>query len=146
MKRCSKCGKTKKDDQFDLRWTDRPILRSHCKVCRKKYQKNRAKLDNKLSRARRYNLSIEQLEKLLKDGKCDICGREPKEGSRGLFVDHNHITGKVRGVLCVNCNSALGMFQGDDGTEILYSAIQYLENNIPLAKPDKERRNGSDGH
>ena len=40
-------------------------------------------------------------------------------------IDHNHKTGVIRGVLCRNCNSALGLFQDD--TEILEKAIRYLK-------------------
>lgn len=54
------------------------------------------------------------------DRKCDICGRKQK-----LEVDHNHKTGKVRGLLCSRCNGALGQFC--DAIELLEKAIAYLK-------------------
>ena len=53
-------------------------------------------------------------------GCCAICGKKP----RHLVVDHNHITGKVRGLLCHHCNSLLGF--ASDSTASLKAAIRYL--------------------
>lgn len=73
-----------------------------------------------------YNITIEDYKKMLNDqnGVCAICFREDKKG-RKLCVDHNHDTGKVRGLLCGNCNKLLGM-AGDD-KKILSRSIKYLE-------------------
>lgn len=57
------------------------------------------------------------------DGKCAICA-SPR-GKRNHALDHCHTTGKLRGVLCVNCNQGLGHFKDD--VERLRKAIQYLE-------------------
>lgn len=53
-------------------------------------------------------------------GKCKICGEEEQE----LLVDHNHATGKVRGLLCRKCNTGLGFFS--DSTLILHFASEYV--------------------
>lgn len=62
---------------------------------------------------------------------CSICknrGREGKEsGRKYLFVDHDHITGRIRGLLCHHCNSAIGFAR--DNTDTLKNAIIYLEKN-----------------
>jgi hypothetical protein len=60
-------------------------------------------------------------------GRCRICGRLPggKGHCKRLFVDHDHSTGKVRGLLCVNCNYMLG-HSGDDPNR-LRAAADYLE-------------------
>ncbi len=68
---------------------------------------------------------------LLQDNKCAICGSPEMafdktiNDIRSLAVDHDHITGKVRGLLCTNCNILLG--QSKDSTEILEKAILYLK-------------------
>ena len=61
------------------------------------------------------------------DGCCAICGsRDPgRKTSRYFCVDHDHITKKVRGLLCNNCNVALGRFK--DNLEMLRRAVVYLE-------------------
>lgn len=82
----------------------------------------------------RYNLSEEELILLVEkqDCKCAICNKElnitrsPKEGkSADLCVDHCHDTNKVRGLLCRDCNFALGLFR--DNINNLTNAIKYLK-------------------
>jgi hypothetical protein len=65
---------------------------------------------------------ITQLQK--QEYRCGICGRHKTEFKKALAGDHDHITGKFRGVLCGNCNKALGLFM--DNPEILKKAILYL--------------------
>jgi hypothetical protein len=55
-------------------------------------------------------------------GKCGICG-SVSNGKR-LAIDHDHETGRVRGLLCQQCNTALGLFK--DQVELLKKAIDYL--------------------
>ena len=73
---------------------------------------------------RTYGISLEEYESLLEsqDNVCKICKTE-KIGKH-LAVDHDHKTGKIRGILCENCNRGLGMFK--DSPELLQNAIQYL--------------------
>lgn len=54
-------------------------------------------------------------------------GQPPIEVIKRLAIDHDHITNQVRGLLCSKCNALLGM--AGDNTEILFSAIEYLESN-----------------
>lgn len=77
----------------------------------------------KRRRLRKYNLSDEQYSILLNQqkGKCIICGEIPTS------IDHNHETGKVRGVLCLNCNLGLGNFKDD--LDLLKNAVKYLEDH-----------------
>lgn len=56
---------------------------------------------------------------------CFICKQECKTG-RHLAIDHDHIRGHIRGLLCSNCNRGLGMFQDD--FELLQRATNYLKN------------------
>lgn len=69
----------------------------------------------------RYGLSYEDYEELLvkQDGKCAICNR-----IRKLHVDHCHDTGRVRGLLCNNCNCGIGNLQDDP--KIIKKALEYL--------------------
>ena len=74
-----------------------------------------------------YNLTPKQYDGLFKaqNGRCLICGTHQSNLRRALDVDHNHITNKVRGLLCGNCNLLLG--NAKDNTDILKSAIKYLQ-------------------
>lgn len=91
-----------------------------CAYQRAYHKANRDKIIAK-SRERRYQITSEHYEKLLhhQDRKCAIC----KQGKR-LFVDHNHQTGIVRGLLCNACNLAIGILQ--ENVKFLASAIDYL--------------------
>lgn len=63
------------------------------------------------------------------DDRCDICG-EPDTGRwKELAIDHCHETHQFRGMLCSNCNRAVGLFQDD--TKRLESAIKYLKKERP---------------
>jgi hypothetical protein len=79
-------------------------------------------------RMKKYGISAEDYYKLLdkQEQKCAICGAEigDSNGNR-LYVDHDHKTGKVRGLLCANCNFGIGSLKDD--VEILKKAILYLE-------------------
>lgn len=76
------------------------------------------------------------------NGRCYICG--DSEHRRNLAVDHNHVTGAPRRLLCTHCNSGLGFFR--DNPEILRRAAVYVEHvyDLPpdvavIMKPHKER-------
>lgn len=59
------------------------------------------------------------------DGLCDSCG-EPNTTHHGrLFIDHDHATGELRGLLCHGCNSAIGLLRDSPG--LLMRAASYLE-------------------
>lgn len=73
----------------------------------------------------KYGLTEEQFRRMYLDqkGLCAIC---PKRMSgRDCHIDHDHVTGKVRGLLCSSCNTGLGFFK--DSVRLLASAIVYLE-------------------
>lgn len=67
-----------------------------------------------------YNILFE-----VQNGCCAICGVHDSIGKRHLSVDHSHITGRVRGLLCGNCNSILGFSK--DQIDVLKRSIEYLE-------------------
>jgi hypothetical protein len=80
---------------------------------------------------RRYGITFEQYEAMLAEqhNRCAICGSEPDPNGRRsagrLHVDHDHETGRVRGLLCNRCNPGVGYFLHD--TDRLRAAIAYLE-------------------
>ena len=73
---------------------------------------------------KKYGITVEDYDLLLKkqNGVCAICSREP--GKRPLHVDHSHSTGKVRGLLCHQCNWYLGTIDADPA--ILDKITYYL--------------------
>ena len=80
---------------------------------------------------RKYGLTLEEYGIMLaaQDGKCAVCRTPAGEcqnqyGSIPLAVDHDHVTGKVRGLLCMKCNRAAGFLQDDP--EIVRNLATYL--------------------
>jgi MinD superfamily P-loop ATPase len=75
----------------------------------------------------KYGLEYREYTELAakQNNRCAICGTHESECLRGvLYVDHDHATGKVRGLLCHGCNTILGIWKDD--VEILRRAIAYL--------------------
>ncbi len=78
---------------------------------------------------RTFKISYSFYEKLLdsQKGVCSICSKpETSSKNKYLSVDHDHSTGKIRGLLCNSCNRALGYFY--DNIKIMKNAIKYLKN------------------
>lgn len=128
----SGCGKVLPISSFSYH-TKRNHPLSQCDECRKKQKREYAKsgrgveASRKAALRRHYGLSIEEYNAMEESqkGKCLICKRKPK--SR-LHVDHCHKTGRVRGLLCAPCNTAIGKMR--DCPKILRSAIEYLESKL----------------
>lgn len=94
--------------------------------------KKQAQYRSRISKVRKiYGLSEEEYITLLEkhDHKCSICGRPERTSIKGtvwnLSIDHCHNTGKIRGLLCAQCNVGLAKF----GESIRYfkNAIKYLQ-------------------
>ena len=79
-----------------------------------------------------YGITVEQYTILLEsqNSVCKICGLPEPRGR--LVVDHNHSNNAIRGLLCHNCNRALGVF--NDNSDLLASAINYLHTSEAAAK------------
>ena len=129
MKKCKKCNIEKPLTEFHKK-TDGPDgLHPYCKMCvngdydSAKYRKY---LLNK-----HYGITPEQYDSMLgnQQGKCAVCDII----MTNIHVDHCHITGKVRGLLCINCNHGLGKF--NDDIDKLQRAIDYL-NQYKYSCPD----------
>lgn len=85
-----------------------------------------------MSRLSRYQLTADDLEATLEaqDYACAICGgqdeRKREDGTPyPLSVDHCHMTGTVRGLLCGSCNSAIGLLKDDP--EVIVKAAEYVK-------------------
>lgn len=96
----------------------------------KEFYKNNKDEKRKNNYKAQYGITLEDYNEMFvnQNGCCKICGRHQSEFKKTLCVDHCHTTGKVRGLLCSNCNIVLG--QAKDDIEILKSAIKYLEESI----------------
>ena len=123
---CSKCGEETplRTDYFQIR-SGRQAGQWYtvCKLCRYKlnreyHNKNKAQIRERVA-CQRYGLTPEQYHALSE--VCEICGTY-----EDLHIDHDHVTGFARGVLCGKHNRGIGMF--DDDPELLERAIAYLQN------------------
>lgn len=76
---------------------------------------------------RKYGITVEMYNMIFsrQGGKCAICETEQKDLDRRLCVDHDHSTGKIRGLLCRFCNTGVGDFKED--VDRMFRAINYLE-------------------
>jgi hypothetical protein len=113
---CTDCRIAKSLDEYSYSKTSLDACQPYCKPC--------SVIRSKKSKYyREYGIIIEQYTDMLKEqkGLCAGCN----ELMERPCVDHNHITGKIRGLLCVSCNMFLGKIK--DSTEILLSLIEYLE-------------------
>lgn len=89
-----------------------------------KYRQANRSTINLRNRVKRYNISVEEYEQLLcsQNQRCAICGNELSK--HNVRVDHSHKTGRLRGLLCVSCNTGIGLLK--DSPDILRAASAYL--------------------
>lgn len=129
---CSRCDEEKSVLDFPRR-SNRPRgIAYHCKACDIKKVRNWAKNNpDKIYERfikKLYKLTLNEYNNMLEiqSHKCVICAKKhnPTKNHGRLFVDHNHETGEIRGLLCGNCNSILG--HAHDNIDVLYAAINYL--------------------
>ncbi len=75
---------------------------------------------------RKHGLTVADYDRMLaaQRGRCAICRSKDPRGAGRWHIDHDHVTGQVRGLLCSNCNLALG-YLGDD-PEIIKAAARYV--------------------
>lgn len=132
MKVCSKCKVNKPKSEYYKR-NNRPCgVKNICKECNKVYPSRRNAATARASDLMKsYKITTEEYNMLLEaqNNMCAICSKNASELSNNrkkyLCVDHCHVSGKVRGLLCDTCNRALGMFK--DSVAILENAIAYID-------------------
>jgi hypothetical protein len=75
---------------------------------------------------KKYGLTIEEYVKLhdAQDGRCAICNTKEKDLNKRMHIDHNHMTGAVRGLLCHHCNTGIGLFK--ENIDVMKKAMEYL--------------------
>jgi hypothetical protein len=142
-KRCPRCTKVKPLDEFGLRPNGKP--KGYCRKCEAAYQAQHSASEegreqHRLARGRwnesnygyflhyRYGITIDDyLAMVRKQGdRCAICGTtDPGCGNSRWAVDHCHDELKVRGLLCMSCNTGLGYYRDDP--ELLRAAAAYIE-------------------
>lgn len=129
---CTNCKIEKPNSEFYKVKTKRRgrSYSCFCKDCRSKITKsdyNSSKKRRLKLVERNFGLNVQQYNQLYEINlfKCAICNIKEEDLDQRLSIDHNHITGKIRGLLCSKCNSALGLFK--DNNDILENAIKYLE-------------------
>lgn len=119
---CIDCGVEKSLTEFHRDARSGDGRRCTCKPCQARYHRQR-------SLKRKYGLTEAGYVAMLEAQGygCAICDA-PAEGERyqRLNVDHDHTTGRVRGLLCLNCNHMIG--KAGDSPERLRRGISYLEN------------------
>jgi hypothetical protein len=117
-KRCSHCGETKPIDDFFPRRSRKDGRVEYCRPC--------AQLRKRMNGLHeRYGITPQEFDALMtsQGGGCAICRKPPR--SRRLHVDHEHVTGRIRGLLCFKCNASIGYMH--DSPALLQAAISYLE-------------------
>ena len=134
MKCCFRCKEIKETKEFYISRKSKDGMHSYCKLCANLVSKNwlsihpKAQVEHreKAKTKQRRGVTSSQANLLLKEqgGICDIC-KNPYPGKSGWCLDHDHLTGKNRGLLCSSCNMALGLLQ--DSIKILKFATIYLE-------------------
>ena len=140
-KLCTKCGLWRGPEFWKKHQSTKDGLQGWCVDCMRAYRKAYSQEDrNKIRSRERYhsdagrNYWLQRQfgitvaiynDMLASQGHvCAICNQPCRSGRR-LAVDHNHRTGEVRGLLCLDCNTAIGKFQ--DSSVIAYQAARYLE-------------------
>jgi len=128
------CKKYHKEHTEEARQRGREYYKNHREAVRKYtkeyYLKNTAKA-KKYQLKYKYNITVEQYDQMFEEqnGVCAICGKpettKNQWGTLRLSVDHDHVTGRVRGLLCTRCNNIIG--RADDDVTILLNAGIYLE-------------------
>ena len=136
LRKCKHCGiEAASDADLNLFRSDKtqPFgRRNQCNKCASTESAKRMHNNsNRNARLKRdFGITLEEYNTMFtkQNGCCKICGRHQTEFNKRLAVDHDHVTGVVRGLLCQQCNQALGMFY--DNIDTLISAINYLEAHL----------------
>lgn len=145
MKKCLSCSKEKAFSEFHKSRIQKDGFSVYCKSCKKIDGEIYRKKNNDVIKKRRrekkeknpnidrdwwyrktYGIDIDTYNRMFieQGGLCKCCGRHQSEFKKSLCVDHHHSTGIVRGLLCIQCNSAIGYVRED--ASVLRRMIDYI--------------------
>lgn len=147
-KKCSRCKEVKSLSDFARNKAQRLGRSNYCLTCSKAYSKEWTtpeKLAKKYEArrtpekmashknywlSRKYGITLDQFNQKWADqgSCCHICKTTENSKGKSFAVDHCHKTGKVRGILCDNCNHILG--KANDDQHILLRAAEYLKSQV----------------
>lgn len=149
-KRCYACGVEKPASAFQRNRTKSDWLRDDCRECanerRKRYVRDNPHRIKEQDLRRKFGISLSKYQEMLdrQGGVCAICGKAETHANQyrvlALAVDHSHITGDVRGLLCHACNTAIGLL--GENPVLFAAAVVYLSQHqvVVHAKPTQELR------
>jgi hypothetical protein len=137
LRKCRTCGDEAKNvEQLELFVKDTKSKFGRYNICKKCHtSSDSARYHNNSleKRCKKFGITIDEYNNFvsIQNNSCAICKKHKDDFSgRGnnFHIDHCHTSGKVRGLLCSNCNTGLGQFKDD--IKSLESAIQYLKLNV----------------
>jgi hypothetical protein len=128
---CKQCRNTHYNNYYEKNPDKQQIKNNNQKNNRKAfYNSEKGVISSRRSHLKRiFNITLEEYNALSikQNHKCAICKEEEiYYRNKVLCVDHDHTTGKIRGLLCNRCNRSIGLLK--DSIEILENAIKYLKN------------------
>ena len=151
-KRCARCKRRKTVEEFTRNKANKDGLSSYCRRCNNEHVKAQYRKDptraiaaakawraanrdrhNETAMRCKYGITRVDFDRMLaaQNGVCAICGqaetRRNKNGVYRLHIDHDHETGRIRALLCHNCNAGVGHFKDDP--KLLEAAAAYLRNH-----------------
>lgn len=148
VKFCSKCGSelpaTKEYFYTDIRRIDG--LANPCKLCKRKYEETKRgkQLDANRHLKYRYGTTIEIYDSLYvkQSGRCGVCGRHQSMFDKKLHIDHDHKTGRIRGLTCNGCNRLIGRYELSQlkNLELIKKIRNFLNETTQIQKTETPDR------
>ena len=117
---CTTCNNIKLKFDYHKCKRNKDGLENRCKSC--------CKIRSRKNEIEKYGIDKAIYENMLRNqnGECKICkSSNPGNGKNNMLIDHCHITQKVRGLLCIKCNFAIGLMMDDP--KLLIKAAEYLD-------------------
>jgi len=123
---CQECGTPFTPKSYSAKYCDKDCMYK-ARSKRRKANVNYKKSIQNNNYKRKYGITLSDYNKLLKqqNNRCNICSIHESELNTRLCVDHSHVTGTIRGLLCHNCNRGIGLLQDD--YLLLEVAARYLK-------------------